>query len=80
MKGEIKIFYKNEKYAEAVAKAIQPDNFSAPSNIKVKTINAKNIVVSKVRCKGKIESFIETIDDLLRCIQAAENTLKKFNP
>jgi hypothetical protein len=78
MKAEIKIFYKNKNYAKAVAEALQPDNLSAPSKIKVKTINVKNIVFSKVKCKGKIESFIETIDDLLRCIQAAENTLKKL--
>jgi hypothetical protein len=79
MKAEIKIFYKAKKHAEAVAKAIQPDNLSAPSQIKVKTFNIKNIVFSRVECKSKIESFIETIDDLLRCIQAAENTLKKLN-
>jgi len=78
MKAEIKIFYKNKKYAEAVAKAIQPDNFSAPPEIKVKTINDGKMVFSKVKCKAKIESFIETIDDLLRCIQAAENALKKL--
>lgn len=79
MKAEIKIFYKNENHAEAIAKALQPDNFSTPPKIKVKTINVKNIVVSKVECKKKIESFIETIDDLLRCLQVAENILKNFN-
>jgi len=78
MKAEIKIFYKNKNYAKAIAKAVQPDNLSTPLKIKVNTINAGNIVFSKVKCKGKIESFIETIDDLLRCIQAAENTLKKL--
>ncbi|MBS7658347.1 MAG: KEOPS complex subunit Pcc1 [Candidatus Bathyarchaeia archaeon] len=78
MKAEIKIFYKNENHAEAIAKALQPDNFSTPPKIKVKTINVKNIVVSKVECKKKIESFIETIDDLLRCLQVAENILKKL--
>ncbi|MEM2843559.1 MAG: KEOPS complex subunit Pcc1 [Candidatus Bathyarchaeia archaeon] len=78
MKAEIKIFYKNKKYAKAVAKAIQPDNLSAPPEIKVKTINKENMVFSNVKCKTKIESFIETIDDLLRCIQAAESALKKL--
>jgi len=75
VKAEIWIGYKNNGEAEAIAKAVSPDNLKTPPGLKVKTLRKGRFVVTLVECKQKLETFIATIDDLLSCIQTAEKTL-----
>lgn len=75
MKAEIWIGYKSEEEAEAIAKAVSPDNLKTPSGLNVKTSRKGKFVVTLIECERRLETFIATIDDLLSCIQTAEKTL-----
>lgn len=76
MRIEAKIIleYKDEKIAEVISKAVSPDNVEYPDKLSIKTSSEKGRVVTLISCKGKIGTFITTVDDLLRCITVAEKT------
>jgi len=76
LEAEITREYDDVKSAEAVAKAISPDNFKTPPGLYIKTTNKGNKVVTFIRCKGKLSTFIATIDDLLSCMSTAERTIQ----
>lgn len=75
MEAEITIEYEDVKDAEAVAKAVSPDNLKAPSGLSVKTARKGNKVFTQIKCRTKLPTFIATIDDLLFCVSVAEKTL-----
>jgi len=75
LQAEITIKYEDIKKAEAVAKAISPDNLKTPSGLSVKTTRKLNKVLTQIKCPEKLPTFIATIDDLLFCISIAEKTL-----
>ena len=72
MEAEILLSYDNEREAEAVAKAVSPDNVMVPSGLFVKTIRRGRKVLTLVRCEMRLQTFIATIDDLLSCVSVAE--------
>jgi len=72
MEAEIVLSYKNEREAEAVAKAVSPDNFKVPRGLFVKTTHSGAKVLTIVKCDLSLQTFIATIDDLLRCVSVAE--------
>lgn len=76
MEAEITLEYKNEKIAEAIAKAVSPDNFKTPRGLSIGTKWKKAKVLTKIRCQEKLSTFISTIDDLLFCVSTAEKTLQ----
>ena len=76
MEATITLEYKDEKTAEAIAKAISPDNFKTPVGLHVKTGNENRKVVTQIHCSGKLTTFIATIDDLLFSASTAEKALK----
>ncbi len=78
MKIEIAIDYGNDRIANAIAKALIPDDRSAPPHLKIRTWNEKGKLKSKIECKGKFETFIATVDDILSSIQAGEKAIEEF--
>ena len=76
MKIEAKIVlkYESEEKAKAVASAVSPDNVKY-QELSIRTFNDGCQVVTLIGCKGKIGTFITTIDDLLRCLTVAEKTI-----
>lgn len=76
MEAEIILTYSNAKTAEAIAKAVSPDNFKTPSDLFIKTVKRGQKVLTKVRCDGKMATFIATIDDFLFCVSIAEKALQ----
>ena len=74
--AEIILDYDKAEIAEAVAKAVSPDNFKTPRGLSIKTTWRKEKVLTKIKCKRKLSTFIATIDDLLFCISTAEKTLR----
>jgi len=76
MEAKIALEYDYAKDAEAIAKAVTPDNFKVPSNLYIKTTSEENKVVTHIKCKNKMSTFIATIDDLLSCVSTAEKTLQ----
>ena len=76
MEATITLEYEDEKTAEAVAKAVSPDNYKAPTGLSIATARKQNSVITKIAMEGKISTFIATIDDLLFSVSIAEKTLK----
>ena len=72
MEAEIKLSYKNEREAEAVAKAVSPDNVEVPLGLFVKTVRKGPQVFTTIECQTKLQTFIATIDDLLSCVSVSE--------
>ena len=72
MEAKITLSYENESEAEAVAKAVSPDNVRVPSGLLIRTIRRGARVLTLVRCEMKLQTFIATIDDFLCCVSVAE--------
>ena len=81
MEAEIILEYGEAKIAESVAKAVSPDNFKTPKGLSIKTTWKNSNVITTIKCKEQLPTFIATIDDLLFCAATAEKALqavKKF--
>ena len=75
LEATLTLEYKDMKTADAVAKAIYPDNFKTPKGLKVDTFAEGNKVVTSIKYEGRLGTFIATINDLLFCASTAERTL-----
>lgn len=76
LEAEIILKYDDAKTAEAIAKAVSPDNFKAPRGLSIKTMWRTNKVLTQIKSEGKLSTFIATIDDLLFSTSTAEKTLQ----
>ncbi|MGC8999010.1 MAG: KEOPS complex subunit Pcc1 [Candidatus Bathyarchaeia archaeon] len=76
MEAEIIISYDSAESAKAVAEAVSPDNFKVPPGLSIRTEREGSDVVTRIKCRGKLQTFIATIDDLLFAVSLAEKTLK----
>ena len=76
MEAEIRLSYGNEREAEAVSKAVSPDNVEIPSGLYIKTVRNGSEVNTKIECQTRLATLIATIDDLLACVSVAEKTFK----
>ena len=76
MEAEITLQYEDEKTAKAVANAVSPDNVRTPSDLSIVTTNEGRRVITLIKSRGKLPTFIATIDDLLFCVSVAEKALQ----
>ena len=76
MEAELRLVYKNEREAEAVAKAVSPDNVEVPQGLFIETVQKGFEVITKVKYQNRLQTLIATLDDLLACISVAEKTFK----
>lgn len=76
MEAEIALEYDDLRIAKTVAEAVSPDNFKTPKSLTVATMWKRKTVFTTIKCEGKVETFIATIDDLLFCISTVEKTLQ----
>ncbi|MDX1814066.1 MAG: KEOPS complex subunit Pcc1 [Candidatus Bathyarchaeia archaeon] len=72
MEAEIRLSYQNEREAEAVAKAVEPDNIEVPIGLFIETVRNGSDVLTKIECQTRLQTLISTIDDLLACVSVAE--------
>ena len=79
LEATITLEYRDAKTAEAVAKAVSPDNFKTPAGLKVETTRKDSKVITQIQCEGKLATFTATIDDLLFSASTAEKTLQVLN-
>ena len=70
----LRIRYEDEASAEAVMKAISPDNLKA-EGISVDASASGGVVEVRVTCSKGVGSLVATLDDVLSCIGAAEKAL-----
>jgi tRNA threonylcarbamoyladenosine modification (KEOPS) complex Pcc1 subunit len=79
----ITLEYDDEKTAEAICRAVSPDNFQTPLGLSVRTVRRENKVITEIKAETKIATFNATIDDLLFSASTAEKALgiiKKNTP
>lgn len=82
MEAEIALSYGSVREAEAVAKAVAPDNVKVPQGLFIKTVRRRKRVLTKIKCEAKLRTLISTIDDLLSSVSVAEkafSTVKGLN-
>ncbi len=81
MAAEIRLSYQDKRQAEAVAKAVSPDNVKAPLGLAIETKREGYDVLTKLKCEVKLQTLMATIDDFLCCVSIAEkasSAAKKF--
>ncbi len=76
--AQIKISTPNKATSKSLVASVQPDNLNMKS-LKVQGKALNRIASFTLEFGGKIETFIFTLDDLLRCLQAAKETLEKVS-
>ena len=77
IKARIRIRVTSRDLAASIAQSIEPDNIGMKDLRIEPRISAKNAYFT-ITHSGKIETFISTLDDVLRCVQAARSTLHRI--
>jgi hypothetical protein len=75
---DIVIPTRNRVSSKSLIEAVQPDNLNMKGLV-VKGKPSDHHASFRLEFDGKIETFIFTLDDLLRCLQAAKETLEKVS-
>jgi len=75
LEAKVVLSYKTIREAEAVAKAVSPDNFKVPQGLFIKTTRRGRRVFTKIACETRLQTFVATIDDLLSAVSVAERTV-----
>jgi hypothetical protein len=79
LQATVTLEYADAKTAEAIAKAVSPDNFKTPAGLQIKTSQEGNRVITEINCDGKLATFTATIDDLLFSASTAEKAVQAIN-
>lgn len=72
----IRIEYDAPEKARAIALALTPDNATSPRGLSLNTRNEGPNVEITIESNLRLETFLATLDDLMRCLQAAERVLE----
>ena len=75
LEATIILEYGDVKTADAIAKAVSPDNFKKPPELFIKTVGKGKQILTDIKTEAKLATFIATVDDLLFCISTAEKTI-----
>lgn len=75
MEAKIQLIYNTTREAEAVAKAVAPDNLKVPQGLFIRTTRRGQKVLTEIRCETRLQTLVATIDDLLGAVSVAEKTL-----
>jgi hypothetical protein len=75
LEANVVLSYKTIREAEAVAKAVSPDNVKVPQGLFIKTMRHGKRVFTKIECETRLRTFMATIDDLLSAVSVAERTV-----
>jgi len=75
LEAKIVLSYRSLLEAEAVAKAVSPDNVRVPLGLFVKTMRRGKRVFTIIECETRLQTFVATIDDLLSGVSVAERVV-----
>jgi len=67
--------YGSVRLAEAVVRAVCPDNVGVPRGLFVETLRRGRKVFTKVVCETGLRTFVATVDDLLGAVCVAERSV-----
>ncbi len=71
LRARVCCLYSEERVAEAVFRALSPDNVGG-RRAELRTERRGKAVVTTVRMEGRVETLLATLDDLLACTEVAE--------
>jgi len=75
LEAEISLSYKTSREAEAVARAVSPDNARVPKDLSIRTTRQGTRVLTILKCRATMLTFISTMDDLLSAVSVAERSV-----
>lgn len=76
LEAKITLVCDDEAEAEAISRAVSPDNVEVPRGLFVETRAVGSQVITVIKYEGdNLATFLSTIDDLLSCAATAEKTL-----
>ena len=78
IRAQIRISTPNKVTSRSLVASVEPDNLNM-KGLKVRGRALDRSAYFTLEFGGKIETFISTLDDLLRCLQAARETLEKVS-
>jgi len=77
MEAELSLEYPTPEFADSIMKALEPDNKLATQEMRISTsVRGKRLKVH-IDCCKRIETLEATVQDVFRCIRAAEESLAK---
>jgi len=76
VEGKIEVKFRDGRVAEAVVRAVSPDNKPAPEGVTVETWRSRRKLLGLIKCSRGVETFLSTLDDLLSSVQTAERALE----
>jgi len=75
LNAEIAFFYKTIQEAEALVKALTPDNAQVPRGLIIRTTRRGTKVLTTIEGRTKLLTFFATIDDLVSAVSVAERSI-----
>jgi hypothetical protein len=75
IRASIHLRVSDHKVSQSIVQAVRPDNLKM-DRLRVLGRSSPYAATFAVAYDGPIETFIFTLDDLLRCLQAARDTLE----
>ena len=76
--AELKIRYSSKSIAESVRSALSPDDKASTGIVRVASRVAGKTLTVQVHGADRFETLQATINDIFRCIHAAEASLQKL--
>ena len=77
LEAEISLLYPSSLFAKSVMNALSPDNKLAAGGMQISArVRGRKLKVLIKGCK-RIETLQATVQDVFRCIRAAESSLSK---
>ena len=78
IKAKIRVAADSQEMSNSIIRAVDPDNSGLKGLKVLSKASSKNAYLS-MSFNGSVETFISSLDDLLRCIQVARATLKTLS-
>ncbi|MFP3985003.1 MAG: KEOPS complex subunit Pcc1 [Candidatus Bathyarchaeia archaeon] len=75
-KARLALIYESKRETKTVVRAVSPDNAKVPTGVTVETVKNNCQLLAVIRCEKLLETFINTLDDLLACISVAEKAFE----
>lgn len=80
MDAELSLEYPTPEFAGSIMKAISPDNKLTGIEMKISAeVHGRRLRITITGCT-RIETLEATVQDVFRCIRAAEESLEKTSP
>jgi hypothetical protein len=70
--------FRKPKLARSIKSAVSPDNQAVPQGLDIKMHVRSSQLIIHLLCERPLDSAISTLEDILSCISAAQETLERI--